>query len=272
MLRQFGLLLVLACILTGCSFFEQPDAGLAEQSGQHAIVAIPEDNVVELSNGHTYRKKSIYLDTGELRDVLHIVNIGTDPTIGIGYNPDQPQILSDWHKSIEGRILFNGGYFNAEYHSTSYLKGDGVTEGPLSKTGANGYTGALLQKKDGSFELRYLPENPIEEVEVPELMLFSQSFPTLILPGGRAGLDQITQRKARRTVIARNTAGEILLLFTERSSFSLSEFMNYLLESSLEIDLAINLDGGASTGLLIDDEHMQFELPSSILPIVFAVQ
>jgi len=56
-------------------------------------------------------------------------------------------------------------------------------------------------------------------------------------------------RPARRTVVAQDLEGRILLIIAPRGYLSLHELAFFLSESDLDLDVALNLDGGFSTGL-----------------------
>jgi uncharacterized protein YigE (DUF2233 family) len=99
--------------------------------------------------------------------------------------------------------------------------------------------------------LRWLGQQPYDEAEHVKAGL--QSFPMLVTPGGKLGYKDETGEKARRTVIAEDRDGRILFIISPSATFTLAEMSRYLTNSDLEIDAALNLDGGASTGLLLAD-------------------
>ena len=79
-----------------------------------------------------------------------------------------------------------------------------------------------------------------------------------------------TADRARRTIIAQNQSGQILLIVTARSHFTLPEISQYLLDSDLDLHIALNLDGGTSTGLILTEPRM--EVPAFVLmPTVLTV-
>ena len=55
-------------------------------------------------------------------------------------------------------------------------------------------------------------------------------------------------QRSRRTVVAQDTTGRIILLVSPEFHFSLHELAVWLTRSDLELDIAMNLDGGTSTG------------------------
>jgi hypothetical protein len=99
-----------------------------------------------------------------------------------------------------------------------------------------------------------------------------QSFPLLVRPDGELGFPAEFEDhvQARRTVIALDREGRILFILTPRGHFTLHQLSLYLTESDLNLDIALNLDGGPSTGIRVADPHEI--IPSqTLLPIVILV-
>jgi uncharacterized protein YigE (DUF2233 family) len=74
------------------------------------------------------------------------------------------------------------------------------------------------------------------------------------------------RRPARRTVVAQDRRGRILILVAPRGALSLHELARFLVESDLDLDAALNLDGGFSTGLWVRayDESVEID---SLVPV-----
>ena len=80
-------------------------------------------------------------------------------------------------------------------------------------------------------------------------------------------------RPARRTVVAQDYQGRILFIVAPRGYLSLHELARFLAESDLDLDVALNLDGGASTGLWLRTDEMSVESDSLIpVPSVITAQ
>jgi len=73
----------------------------------------------------------------------------------------------------------------------------------------------------------------------------------LIKPGGAMGFPAGADdgRLARRTVVAQDYQRHILIIVAPRGYLSLHELARFLAESDLDLDVALNLDGGFSTGM-----------------------
>ena len=79
-----------------------------------------------------------------------------------------------------------------------------------------------------------------------------QNFPMLVLPGGAPNL-QIDDngRVAPRTAVAQDRSGRIVFVVSPIPVFTLTEFGQWLAASDLDLEAALNLDGGTSSGLVL---------------------
>lgn len=109
-------------------------------------------------------------------------------------------------------------------------------------------------------EWPYDPDEPLVEAV--------QSFPVLVKPGGVMGFpaDADEGKPARRTVVAQDRSGSILVIVAPRGYLSLHELAVFLVGSDLEVDVALNLDGGGSTGLWLEAGGVGVEI-DSITPV-----
>jgi uncharacterized protein YigE (DUF2233 family) len=95
----------------------------------------------------------------------------------------------------------------------------------------------------------------------------------LVFPGGEPAAIEDDGRRARRSVVAIDRAGRLLLLVSPNSDFTLRGLADWLSQSDLDVDRALNLDGGSSTGLYLSDGELQAEIDSfGPLPIVLLVE
>jgi exopolysaccharide biosynthesis protein len=78
--------------------------------------------------------------------------------------------------------------------------------------------------------------------------------------------------RARRSVIAFDRSGQVLLIAFPGHDFTLRELADWLVTSDLDIEAAMNLDGGASTGLCVNTAMYRVRLDAfSPLPMVLLV-
>ncbi len=194
------------------------------------------------------------IDLGYLRFEIH-------------YDSTNPKDLQTWAYETGAQVVMNGGYFdvaNEQYLPTGLLIIDGQTYGES----LGDYAGMFVV--DGNFgRLLWLRTEPYRN-EPHQFAL--QSFPMLVKPGGELGLsfENEDNLRARRTVIAQDRGGRFVLFASAYSYFTLHQLSKYLVNSDLDLDVAVNLDGGPSTGLLISGSGAAIPAVSN-LPIVITV-
>ena len=181
----------------------------------------------------------------------------------IGQDVNNPQMVSSWQEKLNADLVINGGYFDETNNSTGLLVVNKRQFGNLTTNGRNGYTGMLLIK-DGKPELRYLPQNNFSEKEKIDFGL--QTFPTLINQGKNL-IAQDSGKTARRTVLAQDKNGQIYIVISE-FFISLFQLSDWLVNSELKPQIAINLDGGPSTGLIIKTKETYYKAESAPVPNV----
>ena len=130
--------------------------------------------------------------------------------------------------------------------------------------------GGMLAISAGDPELRWLAQQPYDPNEPLQYAL--QSFPILVKPGGDLGFgpEHEDNIQARRSLIAQDQAGRILLMVAPQGNLTLHQLSATLTESDLEIDFAFNLDGGPSSGILLAEPAEGIPAISP-LPIVITV-
>ena len=180
-----------------------------------------------------------------------------------------PKSLDTWQKETNAALVVNGGYFSIDKNEKRFADGLLIVNGQTSGNSFSGFGGMLAITNRGA-ELRWLVHEPYNPGETLQAAL--QSFPMLVKPGGALGFgaEREDHVSARRTVIAQDRDGRILFIITPQGYFTLHQLSVYLTESDLDLDIAINLDGGGSTGILIADPREV--IPSRVLlPFVILV-
>jgi len=89
-----------------------------------------------------------------------------------------------------------------------------------------------------------------------------QSYPLLLDYRGRIRVWE-SSKTAQRTVVAIDRNGYILIFNTNEAYFSLYDFAHFLKASTLEIDSALNLDGGSEAQLYIKTKDFEKISPTS---------
>jgi uncharacterized protein YigE (DUF2233 family) len=185
----------------------------------------------------------------------------------IRYAPDAPQPLRTWFVAHRPLVAVNGGFFTAENRATALIVSDGTVYG----TSYAGFGGMLAVAPDGRVWIQALRDEPYD----PNIPLDQaiQSFPMLIYPGGVVASINDNGQRARRTVVAVDRAGRVLLIVCPTSAFSLQELATWLASSDMEIDRALNLDGGSSSGIFVNAGAVRWQIDSfAALPSVILIE
>jgi Phosphodiester glycosidase len=232
------------------------------------VEPIPNTGWSSLQPGLKRRVIQIYNDQNQPIESLHIWRLDQDYfRMDVAY-AETPKSLQTWQKETNAALVLNGGYFSIE--NERYFP-DGLT---IVNGEAFGHSfdefGGMLAINQSRAELRWLVEKPYNSDEPLQAAL--QSFPILVKPGGKLGFPEERENHvgARRTVIAQDRDGRILFIIAPEGYFTLHQLSVYLTESDLNLDIAVNLDGGGSTGILVVNPREI--IPSKVLlPFVILV-
>ncbi|HET9911542.1 MAG TPA: phosphodiester glycosidase family protein [Anaerolineales bacterium] len=180
---------------------------------------------------------------------------------------ESPKSLETWQNETNASLVVNGGYYSIE--NERYFP-DGLTITNGEAFGRSFRSGGMLAINETRAELRWLVDEPYNPSESLQAAL--QSFPILVQPGGEVGIpaERESNASARRTVIALDRKGRILFMVAPQGYFTLHQLSVYLTESDLNLDIALNLDGGGSTGILVANPY-EIIPPTRPLPFVILV-
>ena len=197
-----------------------------------------------IRSGLEYRELNVKLE--DRSDRLRMTRV--DPAqfqFRVRYEPDQPRRVSEWFDSAKTLLVVNGGYFDPQKHALGLLISNGQSFGRSYQ----GF-GGMFAVNDREVKIRWNIAQPYVAGE--GLTDALQNFPMLVLPGG-APNTQIddNQQFAPRTAVGQDRAGRIVFVVSPGSIFTLTELGQWLAASDLELDAALNLDGGSSSGLLL---------------------
>ena len=182
------------------------------------------------------------------------------------YDRSNPRPLGEWFASGKPLLAVNAGYFTEDYHATGLIVSDGV-RGGQSYTGFGG----MFAVQNDRVEVRWLVAKPYNPAE--PLRQAVQAFPMLVHSGGKPGIDQDDGDLARRTVVGQDRRGRIVFVVSPDAFFTLKTFAAFLAASDLELDTALNLDGGPSSGMLIAGRDGTLGVDSWIkIPAVIVVE
>ena len=228
----------------------------------------PEAGWSQLQPGLERRVIPIYNDLNQPVETLHIWRLDQKYfRLDIAYD-ETPKSLETWQRETNALMVLNGGFYSVENERYSP---DGLTiiDGRASGRSFSGFGGMLAINQSWA-ELRWLAQKPYDSYEPLQAAL--QSFPILVQPSGELGFG--TEREngvsARRTAIGQDKDGRILFIVAPQGYFTLHQLSAYLTESDLNLDIAVNLDGGGSTGILVANPRELIH-PNRPLPFVILV-
>lgn len=226
------------------------------------------DNWQSVAVGVDYRTLAAAPSNAATFD-MHIVRI--DPTrvdFRVHYQAGRTHTYTTWKEDLgtEAIAFVNANLFDENNLALGMVIADGVLYG----TTFVGYGGMFAIDGNSAPSLTSLSLTPHQGAGYSQAV---QGFPMLVYPGGTAaptgpGFDEA----ARRTVIAQDSNGNVLLLSTGiLGQISLRDLQTWLLDSGLNIDAAFALDGGRSSLLYVRADSA-IEIPAfSAVPVILAV-
>jgi uncharacterized protein YigE (DUF2233 family) len=187
--------------------------------------------------------------------------------VSVGYQPGQPMSMNDWMQQDHPLAMINGGYFDQQFHATALV----VSNGKVIGESYAGFGGMLSVDTRGSISLRSLHQQPYD-ANSEHLAQATQSSPMLML-GGKRTQFSADASQTRRSVVAMDKQGRLLFIVSPDQIFSLDELADQLVSSDLSIEVALNLDGGSSTGLYVNGGSSHVSIDSlAKLPLVIIVK
>lgn len=179
------------------------------------------------------------------------------------YRPGSPLTLDEWQEALpDAQVIINANFFTPENTVLGTLISDGLVYGqPYRDRG-----GAFVIENG----LPRIVSNLREPYQGQAWQQAVQAFPLLVDDGTAAYTNVNDRQIARRTVIAQDAQGRILLMVTPGLGISLPALSSVLAELDAEIVMALNLDGGGSTMMRVAPSGYRL-LSFDPVPAVLAV-
>ncbi len=262
-LTKFTFFILIALLLGGCfSFTLQP---IATPVPLAISSIVPSNGWQSIAPGLDRRN----YDPDLLNPITRMVALRIDPaqyTFRAHYQPGQAFNASEWTMALPQAIAFvNANFFDPSDIALGLLVADGVVYG-------QSYTdrGGTFLVENGQPRIRANLREPYQGEPLEQAV---QAFPMLVLDGFAAFTDNIQDRSTRRTIIAQDSSGRIILLATPVLGLTLRDLSAYLPTTDMNIVSAFNLDGGRSTMMVIHSAGLSETVVSSIdsVPVVLAV-
>lgn len=268
-MKKFTILILVFFFIAGCvQFVPENETDKSKEQKEKTetqnFQITEQKNVLEFSNWHKITngmelKEEIYKkESDNTEEKITIIKINPDMfDFKIMQDTENPKDINQWQKENKALFVCNAGYFQENYKTAGLLVIDGKAFGPKK---SSAYDGMLLIK-NGYPQLRYLPVSGYD-YDKEKIDFGVQSFPVLIKPVGLDNLTEDDEQISRRTVIAQDEKNNFYFIFTHNFNISLYQLMKYLQNSNLNLKIALNLDGGSSTGLEINYNDFAYSIES----------
>jgi uncharacterized protein YigE (DUF2233 family) len=202
-------------------------------------------------------RRNLLIPIPELGAKAPVRLVRLDPSqvsLRVHYTPGVWLYMHEWQTRMDALVIVNGGFYNSDGSPDSLLISNGVSYGK-SYVGRGGMFGVT----DGQPWLRALALVPYSSSEPVDQAV--QGWPVLVYPGGSPANIEDDGSRTRRTAIGMDANGKVVLVVVDGPMFTLAELADWLASSDLGLVSAFNLDGGSSTGLVVDagDEYTVVE-------------
>jgi hypothetical protein len=213
-------------------------------------------------------ERRTYLPPPE-NEVTKLVALRIDPNqyiFRVHYRPGDPLTIRQWADALPGAVAFvNANFFDENANILGLLVADGLVYGTSYVD-----RGGTFAVQNGQTHVR---SNILEPYGGEVLEQAVQGFPILMLNEMQAYTDTAEDRFTRRTVIAEDSSGSIVLIVTPLIGLTLLDLSTFLPATDMNLVNALNLDGGGSTLMYINVTGTPEYVVTSLdpIPVVLAV-
>ena len=198
--------------------------------------------------------------------------------IDMHYERSAPLHVLDWLARLDARsaadpsagplVVMNAGFFQGDFTTAGLIVAGGLRYGDSFGPTPNHAEG-MFSLVGGVASIRALAARPYDPAEPLDQAV--QGLPMLV-DGGAPADFAIPDHAAKRTVLALDGQGRLLLIHVG-GSLTLLRLQGWLLDQrDLGIVTALNLDGGSSAGMIIPGARRPlFDDSGKVVPAVMAV-
>ncbi len=181
------------------------------------------------------------------RDELLVV-LRADPAqqpIRVRYDKDRPRLVREWFDQEQADAVINANYFLEDKSTAGLLIANGAPFGESYR----GF-GGMLSIRGGQASVQWLRNTPYQPD--PSIEQAVQGAPMLVVDGRVVpGINDDGERN-RRSFAGVDRNGWVLVGVAQTASWSLTDLATFLSSARLlNVRNALNLDGGASSGLWV---------------------
>jgi uncharacterized protein YigE (DUF2233 family) len=256
-------LVILIGVLCGCSIAELSPAVVAPPTA----TPMPRDTDWQsIAPGVEYRELKI--EQGDRSDRLRLARIDPAQTrLRVLYDPDRPRRVSEWLAQSNALVAVNGNFFDPQNHALGMVIEDGQRRDGVVYEGFGG----MFAVSGDEVRVRWNVQEPYNGEPLTYAL---QNFPMLVLPGGSPNVDiDDDGRASLRTAVGQDRSGRIVFVVSPTPIFTLTEFSQWLAASDLDLNVALNLDGGTSSGLVLRSGNRNLGVDSWVqVPNVIVVE
>ncbi|MCP5047398.1 MAG: phosphodiester glycosidase family protein [bacterium] len=211
---------------------------------------IVSDTVIFSGEGIGLRRVLFRKPGARLPHTLWLISLVPDDYRFEVIDSHSPLRTKEWFDRYRPSFLVNGGYFNKDYTPVGLLKCKDQTPGEF-----NNDLSGMLCIRDHHIDIDWAKNSNNYDLQKTDYIL--QSGPVIIEPDFREGIYSDTRVEERRTVISKDSGGNIVFAVFPMKSLSLYGVMQFLKQFNIKVSL--NLDGGTSTGFYLSVSNMNFE-------------
>lgn len=196
-------------------------------------------------------------------DTLAVVKV--DPAVNaFQVLHGQPRSITIWQQELGAPVIFNASYYCRNAQPCGLILSNGKPIGPRHNSRMRGMFVAEPKGLSPDIPRATILDLTITPINVKTLPWTQgvQSYPLLLDYKGHIRV-RSSSKTAQRTVIAIDRHGYILIFNTNQAYFTLRDFAHFLKASTLEIDSALNLDGGSEAQLYIKTKDLEKFSPAS---------
>jgi hypothetical protein len=256
---------------TAKALYLQEDRMTVAAEATYSLSALADTGWRILEDGLHLREIEVPANEERGSERLRLVRLAPASfSVRIRYDPADPRSVSGWAAESDAVLAVNGGYFSPESEKGYETVGLLVSDGQRWGTPLGDFAGMLAVGQDGQASVRWLRHRPYNPAE--PLAQALQSFPVLVKPGGIMGFpaNADDSTPARRTVVGQDGEGNLFFVLAPRGTMSLHELAVLLAEPGLGLDVALNLDGGRSSGMWLEGTEWGVTV-DSLSPVPSAV-
>jgi len=254
--KLFFLCVFAVVLLTGCSQnISIANTNLAIEIADHNDL---QTAWLELETGVQFKEIPVYSSTNNVNDVITVFKFNPNEFAFSFQQSNTALTVNEWQEKYQPLFVSNGSYFLENNKPAGLLKIAGETSGK-NLTAVS--VGELVIDDQGKLDI-------LENAEIDKYNNLLQSYPLLIKPNSEEGVKADSGQVAPRTVVAKDDGGNILFIFTKEYYFSLYTLQNYLRHSDLNINIALNLDGGPSTGYVFKGKEEKYSVSQPVANVI----